>query len=135
MNRRTFFGLLAGAAAVLGIELVRREEPSYIYDWSSDPSFTNAPRVSGGPRYGGPPINRIWVDNREVSHLLIRSLRTGPDGYVVHKIADDGWRYEHLGGKEGEVFCETLRGRVRYEHDPVAYARQVEELSAAARNV
>jgi hypothetical protein len=113
MNRRSFFGLLTGAAAALG--LAPRREPSYFYDWTmppdkpetDDPAFANRflPR-------GGPPVNRVTVDGEDVSHLPITLVRTGPDGYVAYQVHKDG-RPVIVGGRVLRCF--------RYGHTSYEY--------------
>jgi hypothetical protein len=90
----------------------------YTYCWNSHDGgpCTDDPRLVelGYLPYGKSPINVVRVDGKDVSDLLVFRLKTGPDGFVDHKTADDNWS---KGGPGGEIDWERLTGNVEYAYD------------------
>ncbi len=91
MDRRGFFGVVAGVLTHLGLS--RPTEPSYTYCWNGplDQPWTDDRVMLAKypqPVLGVPP-NRVWLNGNECQLERIVKLKTGPAGWFDYQVLDE----------------------------------------------
>lgn len=89
----------------------------YLYVWSPGPTWTDDPALAGKLDVG--PQNVITLDGADVSRFPVRSLRTGPNGYLAVAAHDGKGGLLQIAHKNGvwDIVTAYIYGDVSFEVD------------------